>query len=122
MAGKTAELHKALCKAASSQDSAPELWLVGYAELKNRGIFLSYRDELKKAYQASENAKNTITSPDSAAQFSAKNFWDKVFVYQHFSMNCFTTDLKKYMEKTGQTDKKTALSELGLLHKNEIFI
>jgi hypothetical protein len=112
MARKTAELHQSLCKNASSLEYAPELWLTGYAELKNHGIFLNYRDALKAAYKTE--------GTDSSDQDSL--FWDRVFVYRHFSMNCFTTDLKKYMEKTGQTDKKTALSELGLLHKNEIFI
>ncbi len=116
MAQKTADLHQSLCKNASSLEYAPELWLTGYAELKNHGIFLNYRDELKRNYFAS---KNKEAGGDRSLQ---TDFWDRVFVYRHFSMNCFTTDLKKYMEKTGQTDKKTALSELGLLHKNEIFI
>ena len=57
----------------------PQLWLVGYAELKARGIFTPYRDALKAAYAGSDA-------------------WNSVFVYQHFSMNRFLIDLKAYQK------------------------
>ena len=97
MAKRTAELHAAL---------GTELWLVGYSELKEKGIFASYRDTLK------------ATCPDAA--------WDKVFVFQHFSMNRFTIDLGEYInQKTAEAQKNATLEsnihELGVLHRKEIF-
>ena len=109
MAKKTAALHIDLCKAADSslQNSlAPEIWLVGYSELKQRGIFTLYRDELKKAYQ------NDL------------EFWKMVYVFQHFSMNCFTKDLDNYCKKNGEDSGNLleTLHHLGSIHKEEIFI
>ncbi|MCR5606740.1 MAG: hypothetical protein K6F69_07995 [Treponema sp.] len=96
LAKETAKLHQALY--------SPELWLVGYAELKNRGIFTAYRDELKKGY---EN----------------KNYsWKKVFVYQHFSMNRFLVDLSAYRAINQASSLKESLEILGTKHKNEIFL
>lgn len=82
----------------------PQIWLVGYAELKGRGLFIPYRDELKKSYSGS-NA----------------DYWNQVFVFQHFSMNRFTIDLSEFMNKQKKTDLKSALYELGKLHRTEIF-
>ena len=81
MAEKTAELHRELCRSGDSDDSKPELWLVGYSELKNKGIFTGYKDCLKECY-------------------SDGDFWDKVFVFQHFSMNRFTIDLNDFIKST----------------------
>ena len=103
MAQKTARLHIDLCEAAKDGGTAPELWLVGYAELKGRGLFLEYRDELKKAYE------------------NAKSDWEKVFVFQHFSMNRFLIDLRDYMKKNEVSDLVEAAHELGRIHRTEIF-
>lgn len=101
MAEKTGKLHIDLCRAGDDSFST-ELWLVGYSELKTKGIFEKYRDELKALYQK--------TAPD---------YWKKVFVFQHFSMNRFTIDLKEHF------DENLALIEnihdLGILHRSEIF-
>ena len=98
MAQKTAELHKAFFENC-------ELWLVGYSELKEKGLFTSYRDTLKQSI--------------SGAQ------WDKVFVFQHFSMNRFTIDLAEYAKQNEVALKNKSLKEtiaqLGILHKTEIF-
>ena len=102
MAEKTARLHADLCRAAGEGGIAPELWLVGYAELKNKGLFLEYRDALKNAY-----------GEDCA--------WDKVFVFQHFSMNRFSIDLKDFMKNHENLGIVEAAHELGSLHKKEIF-
>lgn len=108
MARITAELHQKLGCA---------LYLVGYSELKGRGLFIPYRDELKKCY---------ATSALSRA-------WASVFVYQHFSMNRFSIDLadfKKKMSHLQQSDSAQlsdasplaiTLKELGSLHRKEIF-
>lgn len=106
MAQKTAELHKQLCLAAASSNEksvAPELWLVGYSELKKNGIFQKYKELLKAGYD------------DSA------ELWDKVFVFQHFSMNRFAIDLGEYRKKNPGITLKDAISGLGKIHKKEIF-
>lgn len=103
MARETAKLHRNLCEAADNQESQPELWLVGYAELKNRGFFTGYRDELKNYY-------------------GEATAWNKVYVFQHFSMNRFSIDLKEYMEKDEENlSLEEAIHQLGNLHKQEIF-
>ena len=99
-----------------------QLWLVGYAELKEKGIFAPYRDALKAAYAGSDA-------------------WNSVFVYQHFSMNRFLIDLKAYQKncaadgdgKKPYGNKKGAapsgtnaslardLEKLGEYHRKEIF-
>lgn len=89
MAEETARLAKKLNS---------EIWLVGYSELKERGIFTKYRDQLKKYAD-----------------------WEKIFVFQHFSMNRFSIDLKEFMQAHKELSLKEALFQLGTLHKNEIF-
>lgn len=95
MARETAALQKAL----DTPQSPCAIWLVGYAELKPRGLFTTYRDILADEYRA---------RPES-----------ELYVYQHFSMNCFTTDLKK------RADPERSLAEnlrvIGCEHRKEIF-
>ena len=103
MAQKTAELHKAFFENC-------ELWLVGYSELKEKGLFTSYRDTLKQSIGDAQ-----CDNPQ----------WDKVFVFQHFSMNRFTIDLAEYAKQNEATLKNKSLKEtiaqLGIIHKTEIF-
>ncbi|MDE6718512.1 MAG: hypothetical protein K2J68_01460, partial [Treponemataceae bacterium] len=107
LAQKTAQLHKALL--------ASELWLVGYAELKPKGIFVPYRDALLEEYRGEKN-------------YGAENrkAWERVFVYQHFSMNRFLIDLKEFSgaENCAAFDEaslKKNLEALGAKHRREIF-
>lgn len=96
MAEKTAALHAAL---------GTELWLVGYSELKDKGIFCLYRDSLKAALAGDKKA------------------WERVYVFQHFSMNRFSIDLSDFI-KAGKKEKApldSNIHELGLLHRKEIF-
>ena len=113
MAQKTAELHKAFFEA--EEGSGCELWLVGYSELKEKGLFTSYRDTLKQSILGSQLDNSPWDNPQ----------WDKVFVFQHFSMNRFTIDLAEYTKQNEATLKnkslKEAIAQLGILHKNEIF-
>ena len=102
MAQKTAQLHKDLCAAAGEGGIMPEVWLVGYAELKGKGLFLEYRDELKKSYGESKA-------------------WEKVFVFQHFSMNRFSIDLNNFKKEHSDFSILEAAHELVRIHKNEIF-
>ena len=102
MAKATAKLHQDLCAAAHGCGIMPELWLVGYAELKPKGIFIRYRDVLKESYKNNEN-------------------WKQVFVFQHFSMNRFSIDLRAFMQNHKELALQNAIHELGTMHRNEIF-
>lgn len=114
MAKKTAQLHIDLCQAGETESAGielggdrplknpTELWLVGYSELKTKGIFAKYREQLKQTYM--ENSLAT---------------WDKVFVFQHFSMNRFSIDLSDNLQKNKSLLEN--IHRLGLIHKNEIF-
>lgn len=124
MARRTAELHIALtegARAGSSPDGGgrsaengrppavfpqaarpPELWLVGYAELKANGVFAAYREALKEAYR------------DSGA-------WNQVYVFQHFSMNRFTIDLNRFRSENPNLNLTESLRRLGEIHRKEIF-
>lgn len=103
MAQKTAELHISLCRAAQTEAEKPEIFLVGYSELKKNGIFTEYKNELKKIYS------------------SAPEEWKKVFVFQHFSMNRFSIDLKNFMLAQNNQDIVHSAHALGTIHKNEIW-
>ena len=107
MAKRTAQLHTEL-NSQNLCENQTELWLVGYSELKDKGLFLHYRDELKKSYFIDEISKLE---------------WQNVLVFQHFSMNRFTIDFKNYMKKNCTNCKidRKILRELGKIHRNEIF-
>ena len=105
MAKKTAALHQQLL-AASCSDSLPcELHIVGYGELKNKGIFIPYRDALHAAYKENPQA------------------WESVRVYQHYSMNRFSIDLKSFAEKNNISELPLAeqLAAVRKFHRDEIF-
>ena len=111
MAQKTAELHRAFCYGANGNAAGGtgcELWLVGYSELKEKALFTQYRDNLKQSIIQTLPAQ-----------------WDKVYVFQHLSMNRFTIDLADYEKANGAALKNKSLIEkihqLGILHKTEIF-
>lgn len=94
MAQITSELQKILnC----------EIWLVGYGELKHGGIFETYKKTLKSCYK------------------DDKTLWEKVFVFQHFSMNRFSIDLKAFQQNHKELNLLEAIHQLGTLHKNEFF-
>jgi NRPS condensation-like uncharacterized protein len=50
---------------------------VGYSEMKKKGLFETYTEELKKLYA------------------DKPQFFKQLFLFRHFSMNQFTIDLKK---------------------------
>ena len=101
MAEQTAKLHTALVSSADNMNPAPELWLVGYAELREKGIFLPYRDILRASYD--------------------DEIWQYVYVFQHFSMNRFLIDLKDYCATHTDLDLQEAVHSLGKQHRREIF-
>lgn len=98
MANHTALLHKAL----NENKGECGFWLVGYSELKEKGFFSDYKKELTKFYENDENK-------------------DSLFVFQHFSMNRFSIDLK---ESSLKYESRKSLSELiglvGKTHRIEI--
>lgn len=130
MAEQTAKLHSALCSGAGADGVAPELWLVGYAELKGKGIFIPYRDKLKESYgvcTAGTDLAGTLAGTNGTKGtdllFSGASAWSKVYVFQHFSMNRFTIDLGELTEEHSW-DSLSLLDRIhktGDLHKSEIF-
>lgn len=92
MARETASLQKSL---------GCDLWLVGYGELRAKGLFSEYAEELGRRYERGGDPKS-----------------DRVRLYQHFSMNRFSIDL------AGRADDSLSLGEnlrsIGLAHRNEI--
>ena len=97
--------------AALAQGVGAQIWLVGYSELKDKGIFVPYRDKLKEAAQSLQ-----------ADQEAAATVYDALFVFQHFSMNRFMIDLRDFC---GGELKESALAkkiaDLGRRHRDEIF-
>lgn len=89
MAQKTAELAEKI---------HAEIWLVGYSELKPKGLFSRYRETLKTY----ANLKN-------------------LFVFQHFSMNRFTIDLANFQTQHKELSLKESIETLGKEHLQEIF-
>ena len=139
MAQKTAQLHQVLCSApgsggisASGKNARSDeknggagwcgcqLWLVGYAELKGRGLFLDYRNQLAQSYGVEVVGEGQA---DSVSQ-DFLPAWNQVMVYQHFSMNRFTIDLADQLS-SGKINSQLPLQEqlavLGALHRQEIF-
>ncbi len=102
----TAKLHRALCSssAGGGAQSPCELWLVGYAELRPKGLFVPYRDALNAAYaDCLQEASGTASA---------------IFVYQHFSMNRFLIDLNEKSQP--ELTLKENLRRTGLFHRKEI--
>ena len=93
MAEKTAEIAAVL---------GAEIWLVGYNDLKPKGLFSLYRDELKECC-------------------TKLGILDRLLVFQHFSMNRFSIDLKTFMGRSSFSSLHEALHSLGIQHRNEIF-
>ena len=88
---------------AANSIALPELWLVGYSELKGKGFFSAYRDKLKE----------TILNSSKAA-------WNSTYVFQHFSMNRFTIDLKEMCQNMDEPLLQK-IHFTGKNHKEEIF-
>ncbi len=93
MARETAALQKAL-------DCG--LWLVGYGELREKGLFAAYARELGLRYATATGKKPA----------------DAVRLYQHFSMNRFTIDLAERGKPSLSLGEN--LREIGLAHRAEI--
>ena len=87
MARLLLEFHQAL---------ATPVWIIGYSEMKKRGIFEAYTDELKTIYDGT-------------------NLKEAVFMYRHFSMNQFTIDLRQ-QAAAGEAPAQT-LGRIGTIYR-----
>ena len=105
MAEKTVQLHKELTD--ESPSIFPELWLVGYSEIKDKGIFVDYRNSFLSEYKTENTGMHAA--------------WNNVYVYQHFSMNRFSIDLTAFQALHTELNLMQALQQLGIKHKNETF-
>ncbi len=121
MAQKTAELHQSLFEAAQTEDEKPQLWLIGYGELKKAGIFEAYKQRLCEKY--AEFCANNGGDASAAARSSGNGIsrTDSFLVFQHFSMNRFSIDLKQFQAENQSLSLKSALAALGKKHRKEIF-
>lgn len=110
MAEQTSLLHAALTQAAAETPGAyiPELWLVGYSELKEKGLFSLYKNTLQNTYFKSADGKAA---------------WNKVYIFQHFSMNRFTIDLDSFVKKNKREGLPLMenIHALGTMHKGEFY-
>ena len=107
MAERTAWLHQSFISASGNVDGnsrTMEVWLVGYSELKKGGLFLPYKEAFLQSYTGNNEA------------------WNKVKVFQHFSMNRFSIDLNEFIAKNKTNSLIQAIDKLGEQHKKEIFI
>jgi hypothetical protein len=77
------------------------VWITGYSEMKNTGVFAAYTNELKNIYNKSELEKT-------------------LFLYRHFSMNQFTIDLKR-QTSPGESAVKT-LKRIGAAYRRKFLI
>jgi hypothetical protein len=125
MAQQTAALHLALAAGGT------QLWLVGYSELKPKGLFTVYRDTLKAAYDRSlGTGLNTSTvgtaTSDRSLVDDMRPEWNSVLVFQHFSMNCFSIDLNRFTNNRSLVQNvpdslPQTLLTLGSIHRGGIF-
>ena len=121
MAQKTAELHQSLFEAAQTEDEKPQLWLVGYGELKKSGVFEAYKQRLCEKY--AEFCVNNGADASAAIRSSGNGIsrTDSFLVFQHFSMNRFSIDLKQFQAENQSLSLTDALAALGKKHRKEIF-
>ena len=118
MAQKTAELHQSLFEAAQTEDEKPQLWLIGYGELKKAGIFEAYKQTLCNKYAEFCTNNSSASTNDSGNGISRA---DSFLVFQHFSMNRFSIDLKQFQAENQSLSLTDALAALGKKHRKEIF-
>lgn len=76
------------------------LWIIGYGELGEKGVFSGYGGKL--------------------TELACKEPCVPVFLFQHFSMNRFTIDLNAYMKKNPCLSLPEALAALGTEHRKAV--
>ncbi|MDR1903994.1 MAG: uracil-DNA glycosylase family protein [Treponema sp.] len=73
MAALLQQLHTAL----SDSNKPVPVWIIGYSEMKNGGVFETYTKTLQALYQNEQERK------------------DEIFLFRHFSMNQFKIDFNR---------------------------
>lgn len=76
------------------------VWIIGYSEMKKKGLFEVYTDTIKSLYPENETLR------------------EKIFLYRHFSMNQFTIDLNQ--KKTNDETTEEALTRIGEEYRKRI--
>jgi hypothetical protein len=99
MARLLCEFHEALSHGAVSPNDALPVWIIGYSEMKQGGIFETYTDELRNMYR-----EHKLKS--------------KILLYRHFSMNQFTIDLKQ--QAVPDETLSETLARIGASYRNRI--
>ena len=104
MAEKTAILQRQLVWGAlHGNGTVPELWLVGYSELKNKGIFEEYKNKLLESLSKEEIEKY-------------------IYVFRHFSKNCFSNEFNSFLKNDRENlSVEEILHNIGEIHRKEIF-
>ncbi|HZK19533.1 MAG TPA: hypothetical protein VFC68_02275 [Treponemataceae bacterium] len=97
MATRTAKLHSNLNKDAKEHIHC-QLWLVGYSELKKKGIFLPYADVLTELYSLTSNEQDLQDTLCKSKIYC--HLAESVFVFQHFSMNRFLIDIRAHSQNS----------------------
>ncbi|WP_428770176.1 hypothetical protein V1L52_12770 [Treponema sp. HNW] len=117
LARATVRLHRALYEADDTGNPC-KLWLIGYAELRERGLFSVYRDALNAAY--AECSARAAPAPISVSAPSERKSGcaSQVFVYQHFSMNRFLIDLKERSHSSLSLAEN--IEHVGRAHRKDI--
>jgi hypothetical protein len=82
-------------------DRPVPVWITGYSEMKETGVFAAYTNELKTIYTKSELVKT-------------------LFLYRHFSMNQFTIDLKRQTCPGESTAR--ALKRIGAAYRRKFLL
>ncbi|GHU09464.1 hypothetical protein FACS1894151_07260 [Spirochaetia bacterium] len=103
MASLLAEFYAALAPDAvlTPKDNPLPVWMIGYSEMKKKGIFEAYTAALV-----------SLCAEKPALE-------SEMFFYRHFSMNQFTFDLKDQRHE-GETTA-SALKRIGTAYRERIF-
>ncbi|MDR2901442.1 MAG: hypothetical protein LBV20_08020 [Treponema sp.] len=76
------------------------VWIIGYSEMKKKGLFEIYTDTIKSLYPETEPLRQ------------------KIFLYRHFSMNQFTIDLNQ--RKLQDENTADSLKRIGEEYRQRI--
>ncbi|GMO42795.1 MAG: hypothetical protein Ta2B_23130 [Termitinemataceae bacterium] len=88
------------------------VWITGYSEMKRKGLFETYTNELCSIFKAE---RDFCASDTDKSQL----FENNVFVFRHFSMNQFTIDLNQ-KKLAGETVAQ-CLRRIGTAYRERIF-
>ena len=93
MARLLLEFHQAI-----AGDGTLPVWITGYSEMKKRGVFEAYTQEVKTLYEGTDLGESLL-------------------LFRHFSMNQFTIDLKQQARRGEPVD--AALNRIGTAYRKK---